>query len=64
MRDGLDVYAPRGLAEPTRQDGTRRLVQTHEGLDGDKGKAKREYEPATYKLAEKEMSTPFIAKAP
>lgn len=41
MRDGLDVYAPRGLAEPTRQDGTRRLVQTHEGLDGDKGKAKR-----------------------
>ena len=27
------------------------------------GKAEREYEKATYKLAEKEMSTPFIAKA-
>lgn len=33
------------------------------GKISDKGKAKREYEPATYKLAEKEMSTPFIAKA-
>lgn len=33
------------------------------GKISDKGKAKREYEPATYKLAEKEMSTPFMAKA-